>query len=151
MAIFAAIRAWLAARWVLLTIIPGAGLLAGAGNVLASIVAFFSTKLGQVVLLILVGFALFVAGNIHGGRAAKANCAVQIKRMIADAKAAQEARDKAAQEAAAKDVAAAMAELKNLNEALERAVKQYEDELAKRPADAACRLTPDDVKRLRKL
>jgi hypothetical protein len=132
-------------------LIPGAGLFAAVANVFAAIVGFFSTTFGRWVGVALIGLALFVAGDVHRYRADKIKHAAEIARMVRDAEMREQLRDSAIKAAVDKEVSDRVAAIEALNASLQEKVAAYDKTLASAAAIRACRLSRDDVKRLRQL
>ncbi len=122
----------------------------GISAAFSNVVAFFSTKIGQIILVCLLGVGLFIAGDVHRYRADKVKFDRQTARMIAEAEEARAARDLEAKIAADKDASERMAEVAKLKIQLEGKLNAYEKELATR-ADRMCKLKRADIRRLRKL
>lgn len=140
----------LGARLGLLAILPGGGLLATGASVASSVVAFFSTTFGRWVGVALIGLALFMWGDLRATHRERAACKAEIAALVAEGKKLAENRDRDIAAAVKAAVDKAIADLKKLNDDLERKVAEYEAELAKRP-NPGCRVTPDDLRRLRGL
>jgi len=95
-----------------------------------------------------VGLTGLVAGGygyLSGYNSARAKCqTATLKRQIAELQ-----RDRDVQKITAESNAARVRVLEETANKLDQRVADYEAELAKRPANASCALTDDDIRRLR--
>lgn len=109
-----------------------------------SVVSFFTTPLGQVVGVVLLCVACFLAGSIAGARKEIARC--HAADVDAQTRAAE--RDAAVKKLAAGLAAQQTEQLAKENQELNKKVAEYETALTRK---RACPLDADDVKRLRRL
>lgn len=127
-----------------LSSITGAGLIAGGSTLIGGIFAFIATPLGRIVLAAVLCVVAFMWGDIHRGGIERERCQAKIEKLIADA----EADKNRLRVEIRGEVAAEIDRLKREAAELQRKVDDYEKTL---PKNDACRLSPDDVRRLRGL
>lgn len=120
------------------------GLLMGIPSLLAGLVRFFTTPIGQIVAVGLIGLGMFVWGDLHRAR----TDAAWYRAEVARTQQHQQERDAAAKAEAQRDATARIANLEKLSAELQGKVNEYEKTLS---TSNACSLTPADVLRLRKL
>jgi hypothetical protein len=136
----------------LVAIIPGGALVteativADGAGVVASAAKFFSTPLGKLVAVGLVGLTLFVAGDWHRARVDRVEWAARIRASRDEAA----ARDAEIQRQAAAEAAASIKTIKDEAERLKNQVADYETYIKAHGGDA-CRATPGAARRLRGL
>lgn len=129
----------------LLVGVPLLSIVASAVGTIKQAFRFFSTPLGQVVVVIGLCVLVWFVTDMRVRRQEIAACrAADIK---AELQAAQ--RDIDMQKSAAAQADKTALELRSYSAGLETRVKDYEAEIAKRPVADACRATDDDVRRLR--
>lgn len=113
------------------------------GAAVAGAAAFIGSC--RVCLIALAVLALATAAELHGRHIANQNC--RADKLQAEVAAAQRDRDIA--DAAARDAQAAERKLAEQSADLQKKVESYEKTLA--DVGRVCRLTDDDIKRLREL
>lgn len=133
---------FLAAIMARFTVLPG--LLMGLPSILAGLVRFFATPIGQIVAVGLIGVGMFVWGDLHRAR----TDAAWYRAEVARTQQHQIERDAAAKAEATRDVTVRVVTLEKLSGELQKKVDEYEKTLS---TTNACSLTPADVLRLRKL
>lgn len=146
--ILAVIGALSTVALVVVIALVGVPALAALGYVVGAAKAafqFLRTPVGQVVGIALLCVACLFAGDMIGTRRESAKC--RAAELAAELEAIK--RDSDINRAATDGALHIAEELAAEASRLEQKVKDYEDELAKRPRAAACISTADDIKRLR--
>lgn len=133
-----------------LAAVPGAGLLAAIGSIVTAAVDFFRTPVGRAVGIILIGAALFIAGDVRRGRIDKERYDAKWAAAVAKAENARTARDEQIRRSMIAEADARIAAILRESEQLQSKVAEYEKALASSNA-VACLATPDDARRLREL
>lgn len=126
--------------WALLSFLPGIGPIAG---VVATVANFIWSC--RPCLFALAGIAIFIAGDIRGTRRANEHC----READVAAQLAATQRDLGIKAVTAEFVQNQADKLAAENDELKKKVDQYEADRAKTAIDKRCRLTIDDLKRLR--
>jgi hypothetical protein len=134
-----------------LPFIPGGAIVEGAtaaaegASIVSAVVKFFTTPVGKVVGFVLIGLALYIAGDWHRASADRAERAAEVA--AAAAKAAE--RDAEIRKQVSAEAASQIAAIRQEADGLKQKVADYETALAAHGEDT-CRVTPDDARRLRK-
>jgi hypothetical protein len=132
------------------SLLPGGGLITSAASVTSSLAAFFSTPVGKWVAVALLGAGLYLFGDIHRGRLDEARYAAKWEAAVRQADAARALRDEAIRRAVSVDADQRIAAIQRESEQLQTKVAEYERALSASNA-VACRVSPDDARRLRDL
>lgn len=122
-------------------------LLGGVPSILAGLVRFLSTPLGQVVAAVAIAGGMFVWGDLHRARVDAAWHHAEVLRLTEASQHRQQERDAEAKAEATRDVTARLRTIEKLNVDLQGKVNEYEKTLS---VSNACALTPADVLKLRK-
>lgn len=134
----------------LVSLLPAGGLITGAASLASSVAAFFSTSFGKWVGIALIGVGLYLFGDVHRGRLDAAQYEAKWQAAARLAEAERAARDETIRRAVSADADQRIAAIQRESEQLQVKVAEYEQALATSNA-VACRVSPDDVRRLRDL
>lgn len=105
---------------------------------------FVSTPLGQIIGFVLLGLALFVAGDWRATTRERAACDVKLTAMVDEGKRLAKERDDKVRAESKADADKRIAVLQKTKDELQQKVSGYETELAKVKGRRSCIATPVD-------